>query len=197
MNEADDSNIHSFVCDYPETDLDKALRHAIYDNDLISAKDHIAHGANIAKHEHCLLEAAVHAENLDIIKYFAELGANVHKYAWAMSRFAVQTGNLEMIKYWVENGENVNVASNEGNILMYAAECPKKEVMQYLIERGAKIEPELTYVLVHIIYAGEVETAKYILGLGLDLSGWHGKTEMGNLALERDQPAIAKLLLNY
>lgn len=81
-----------------------------------------------------ILYIAVKEGDLDLVKYAVNNGASVRAHRNGPLREAATRGDLDMVKFLVENGANIHE-----NILQYAIENERDEIVQYLIEKGAKI----------------------------------------------------------
>ena len=54
---------------------------------------------------------------------------------------AIVKGNLKSVQYWVKKGENIEGKNSDGQTaLHYAASVNRLPIVEFLLEKGAKIE---------------------------------------------------------
>ena len=129
----------------------KDVQDAVLRNDVEGVKKAAA-AANIGQHmggagviQLSLLRLQKSPEQLPVLKALLDAGANPNRGdAEAPLKIAIQCSpkaGIEPVRLLLDAGANPNALDKLG-VPVYAAALDKKEVLQLLIERGAKVDPK-------------------------------------------------------
>ncbi len=98
-------------------------------------RERMAHDANP------LVTAAAH-DSLPLVKYFVEeLHYDINRISWGESPLSIacRLGHLDIVRYLLDKGADINAPINSSNALGRAVMDCRTEVVELLLQRGAKI----------------------------------------------------------
>ena len=168
---------------------------------------------------------AAYSGNLDLVKFLVENGAYIQTTGYTPLHDAVRNSSLlrksdndgiEMVEYFLSKGVDVNAGGDpaiglETTALHYAAMTGSKEIVELLIENGAKVDARSQNgetPLFRTAIGGAVEAAKVLLINGADVNARNdaNDTPLHFAVMERsiapmvtfgDRIEIVKLLLTH
>jgi hypothetical protein len=90
---------------------------------------------------------------------------------------AIRQGHVDTVKYLVQQGAQPNGGKSPGTPLYAAASAANKIILQYLIDRGAKIDAEAPFdsskistPLLNAINAGDIAAARLLISFGANVN---------------------------
>ena len=122
---------------------DTALIQAISENHTGVAERLVKHGKDFDRHE--ALSAAVHAEDLHLVKLLLTKGFDVNTPGFSGETLLIDAadGDFSIVKFLVESGAEINKKDNEGNTALIRAvqswHDTRMSSISFLVDRGADV----------------------------------------------------------
>ena len=110
------------------------------------------------------LRIAVNKAHTEIVEYLIKKGANVNADKYILS-WACETEQVKVVKL-VDNGADFS----DGWPLKFACIVGNKEIVNYLIEKGANVQAQNNGALVVACYNGRTEIVKILIENGADIN---------------------------
>lgn len=118
-----------------DTDYEHILAEVVQKGYFEIVKYLVEKGANVdaCGSYGCLLVISIIFKHFDITKYLIDKGAEIEDY---MLTYCVKYGNLELVLLLISNEADIHFENDE--LLCISAELGEIEIVQFLIENGAK-----------------------------------------------------------
>jgi ankyrin repeat protein len=123
------------------------------------------------------------------IKGFIEKNKDDKKLLWSLWVKATREGNIEAVKHLLDAGININ--KNNSTALSNAAEHGHVELMQFLVDNGAKLRPG---ILIDPVDNRNLDAVKYLVDLGADVNDEYGSVL--DVAAENGDLPMVKYLVD-
>ena len=156
--------------------------------------------------QNAILEACLHAKNLDILKLLLDRGASIKNwkdtndssYLTSPICIACEIENREVMQFLLDNGANIN----EGYSVKYACIKENVEALKFLIEKGASVHKGKP--LVTAIDKRNLEMVKLLVEHGADVNMSFGNEKHGieefsilNHAIYKKDEKIVEYLIDH
>lgn len=141
------------------------------------------------------LSSAAYYNHLDIVKFLLANGAYVNADKGRALTNAIMQRNVEVMKYLIEVG-NANISVDDNRPLAYAAslEPYPREMVFYLIDKGADVNLKDGYIFVMAALSGDLLAVEGLFERGLNVPSAQSKAL--ELAHCKDYENIKNFLLS-
>jgi hypothetical protein len=153
----------------------------------------IASGAAVTSTD---FAAAVTSRRIDVLRLIIDSGVRVDAGTRADTLVhTIRRGDLDMMKFLIAVGADVNARTPSGAIPLACASLDQKEIVAYLLDRGADVNVHNGCVLFEAIKYKNTSMVEFLLARGarVDCVDAEGRTPMAR-ALEQAAQEIVDLL---
>lgn len=154
-------------------DYDYSFYRAAGKGDLDTAKNLISKGADlhIKRNGYSAIYIACMNGHLEVVKFLLEKGANINPLESMPLQIALGEGHSEIAKLLISKGANINSYDFPyGTPLGMAATNGNLEMVNFLLEKGALVNPPKGNPLNKAINNGHTDVAKILIDNGADIS---------------------------
>ncbi len=131
----------------------------------------IDHGADV--NLYCSFCDAIDTNDLNLVKLLFDKGAKINKdISLSLAKGAAEVGNVDILKLLMEHGVDIMTAAKDENYnpLIAAAGSGKTEMVEFLINKGLKVNSGDMSALHEASYYGHLGVVKVLIKNGADVN---------------------------